>query len=847
MSDSSLPQIVVPFPEKGLTEPTRRKTTSGSLNFFLHLKLIGGALFLLAITLGFSGWLALISLDDFHTRSSLRMVAPIALELKHSIETNLNYGRYIEEQDDIEWKIKNAEQVLNYALNSKSGQIGDRYQSCVFVVGANYELLYGTKSLFANDIFEPDILQDGNDSITLANGIRVIENTHHYHLMVPLYRDRTHVIAYIVLQVESGLFKNAAEHFKISTTRAVIILSILSSLILITLIPRLLKNRQIISDNLKRRISITIFVVIFITQAAFFTYSISQVYIDSYHIYREKAKIILMILSDKFDQYIRAEIDLSMIADLDSVFNEVHRKYPEITSISYIPITKTKADLIKGNKPDHIRHSSFFKTDNLLGQPFQLFSISYMLFDEENKCNGILHGKLNNTYIIKDGKEFVLDILTVLVVSILLIVELLILFSKMIESTKTSRWKPGPIHFSLMRPAAFMFLFGIDISMSFLPLHAEKLYSSFWGLSKDTVMGLPISVEFFCVGIAILISGFWNDRRGWHEPFLTGIFLAATGGIYSWIAPDVLNFIISRALVGIGYGLMLLAAQGFVITYTDETNRTQGLAQFLAGLYAGSICGGATGALLAEHFGYRSVFLFGAIILYGVMFYIFIFLRNAMVKPATIGISTKTTTIAIPKWKPFFKNRTVIALIFFSSLPAAIAVVGFLNYFSPIYLNSIGASQATIGRVLMIYGVSLIYIGPMISRHVDASCNKKQYIFIGCLLGATTFLIFNFFNGIYAAILAVFILGLSSSFVIASQGAYLLNLNVTQHLGAGKAIGVFRATSRVGQALGPLIFSFLTISTDFTKSITQLGLFYLLTAFLFLLMTYRDKAELKRS
>jgi hypothetical protein len=85
---------------------------------------------------------------------------------------------------------------------------------------------------------------------------------------------------------------------------------------------------------------------------------------------------------------------------------------------------------------DHIRHRSFFKTDNLLGQPFQLFSISYMLFDEENKCNGILHGKLNNTYIIKDGKEFVLDILTVLVVSILLIVELLILFSKMIESTK---------------------------------------------------------------------------------------------------------------------------------------------------------------------------------------------------------------------------------------------------------------------------------------------------------------------------------------------------------------------------------------------------------------------------
>ncbi len=474
-------------------------------------------------------------------------------------------------------------------------------------------------------------------------------------------------------------------------------------------------------------------------------------------------------------------------------------------------------------------------------------SIIYMLHDKDDQCHGLLLGQLSKTFLNKTLLDIALDLFTVIVITLLLLVELLILFFQLLETTNRRALKQNTIHYSYMRPAAFLFLFGIDISMSFLPLHTEKLYSPFWGLSKDTVMGLPISVEFLFVGISIFISGFWNDRRGWHEPFLTGLFLAATGGIYSWMATDILHFIISRALVGIGYGFMLLAAQGFIIEYTDVTNRTQGLAQFIAGLYAGSICGGATGALLAEHFGYRSVFLFGAIILYAVMIYTFVFLRHAMLKPSCRYTSDSTVTTVLPRWKPFFKNKIVLALILFSSLPASIAVVGFLNYFSPIYLNSIGASQATIGRVLMIYGVSLIYLGPMISRYVDASCDKKRFIFIGCLLGSITFLIFNFFNGIYATIVAVFLLGLSSSFVIASQGAYLLSLNVTQGLGAGKAIAVFRATSRVGQALGPLVFSLLVISTNVVNNITQLGLLYLLTAFLFLLMTYRDKFEFQRS
>jgi predicted MFS family arabinose efflux permease len=102
-----------------------------------------------------------------------------------------------------------------------------------------------------------------------------------------------------------------------------------------------------------------------------------------------------------------------------------------------------------------------------------------------------------------------------------------------------------------------------------------------------------------------------------------------------------------------------------------------------------------------------------------------------------------------------------------------------------------------------------------------------------------TFLSFYLFEGIWAAVLAVLLLGLSSSFVLASQSAYVLQLQVTRDLGEAKAIGIFRSSSRIGQALGPMIFSAVMARGNINHGIAFFGLMYLLTAFLFLLMNQR--------
>ncbi|MFT6926714.1 MAG: putative MFS family arabinose efflux permease [Psychromonas sp.] len=435
---------------------------------------------------------------------------------------------------------------------------------------------------------------------------------------------------------------------------------------------------------------------------------------------------------------------------------------------------------------------------------------------------------------------------TATLIAVLICLEVsFVLISRLTARTKTIQGQKEAVDFRLMRPAIFVFLFGIDLSMAFIPLYMGKMDQNFFGLSQNVMMGLPISVEFFCVGVTILLAGVWFDRRGWQEPFYAGLALATLGALYSWMAPDALHFILSRGLVGLGYGLVQLSSHGFVIRNTDKSTKAQGMSHLAAGLYAGSICGAATGAVMAEQFGYEAVFLSGAVIITSVVIYSLLILGYPVITPS------KTKTVPLQHsgksvLRRFLLDKRVLAAIFFSSMPASIAVVGFLNYFSPVYLNQQGISESTIGQVLMLFGVCLAVLGPRVGRLIDATENKQQLVFIGSLLGALAFLTFSLWDGLLATTIAICLLGLSNCLVLSAQSVYLLKLDITQELGEGKAMGIFRSSSRLGQMLGPIIFAWLFVFEDIGIGVTYLGLAYIVMALIFICLTGREVEQLQQ-
>lgn len=419
--------------------------------------------------------------------------------------------------------------------------------------------------------------------------------------------------------------------------------------------------------------------------------------------------------------------------------------------------------------------------------------------------------------------------ITILFITTLVMVECLLLYLHLLVKRRNGDCGGSRYELGFVRPAMFLFLFAIDLSMSILPLHMQSFDTEFFGLSRDIVLGLPISAEFLCVGIFLLLAGVWTDRRGWHEPFFIGLLVVAIGSLCSWMAADALTFILSRALVGIGYGLSLMSAQGLVVRFGGINGRARGFASLFAGLYSGSICGAAAGSFLAERYGYETVFFIGTIMVMTLIVFSWKFMHTLIERNRGNNEAEKKTEKGI-KLGPLLKfigNPVFLALSLLSSLPAAIAVAGFLHYFTPVYLDQIGARESTIGQVLILYGVCLIYFGPAIGRMIDRAQNKKYYMLAGGVLGGLAFVLFNTDYGIGSMIVSVFLLGLSSSFVLSSQSTMVLELKESKILGEGTALGIFRSISRIGQVVGPIIFGGIMLSGDLTSVINSLGYCYI--------------------
>lgn len=596
----------------------------------------------------------------------------------------------------------------------------------------------------------------------------------------------------------------------------------------------------------RRKVSLAVFVVIASAQLLLSTFNVLAFSTHAWREARHDAEMTARMLGAYVEGLLETGGAQGALSKAETVMESIVEESPQFSRIRLLDKNGRLIHLTPRNTVELPAAGIMEEVKNLMGSllPTMLHHEAREQIVQGKEVKGYVMAGVTTHFLWGKLAKVIADALTVVVISILFLVELLILGFELLLKKSAEVTGGRLLRAEIMRPAAFLFVFGIDISVSFLPLHMKGLYQPIMGLSKDFVMGLPISIEFVFVGLTILIAGAWVDRRGWHEPFIIGLSLAAGGVLYSWLAPDAIHFILSRAVAGAGYGLSLMASQGFVIHFSEKKCKAHGLAQLFAGIYAGSICGSATGAMLAEKLGYEAVFCIGAAVLFGTLVYTFLFMRGYMERPIQPPVLATNPGPRNRKYKAqrfinFLFNRTVLSLIFFSSLPASIGVVGLLNYFSPIYLTQMGASQSTIGRVLMLYGISLIYLGPVISRHVDASNDKRLYVFSGCVLGGMTFLSFHMFQGIWAAVLAVLLLGLSSSFVLASQSAYVLQLPVTRELGEGKAIGIFRSSSRIGQALGPMVFSAVMSRGNINDGIAFFGLMYLLTAFLFLLMNTR--------
>lgn len=466
---------------------------------------------------------------------------------------------------------------------------------------------------------------------------------------------------------------------------------------------------------------------------------------------------------------------------------------------------------------------------------------------------------LDDRGIAAQVRSRMLDAATVVVVSVVAAIEMLLLLSLLMSRAYAARAlgrddAPRLDDMTdvgrIARPVMFGFLFAWALPLGFLPLYARSLPAAGLHLRPAMLMALPISVEMACGLIASLLAGSLTDRKGWQVPVLTGLGISLAGFLACAWASNLPWFVAARGLVGLGYGLTWMGLQGFVVTGSPAASRGRNMTGLIAGLFAGHMAGAAVGAMLMEQLGFRAVFGVGAAMLILPCVGVLVLMRPYMAR-----VQTQVERVAPPVRARLSSTLRLLAtrdfglLLLGSVIPFSIAQVGLLSFALPLYLEAQGSASSSVGRVLMIYGVCVIYVGPLMGRLADRFAVKKHWIVAGGVVGSLGLLGLYFDSGLLAAALAVLTLALASCCTGAAQTPYMLALSDVQNYGVAGATSVLRAADKLGQMAGPLVVGALFGAHGLGLGLALTGGIYLAATALFLLFApaLRARAALPSS
>lgn len=190
--------------------------------------------------------------------------------------------------------------------------------------------------------------------------------------------------------------------------------------------------------------------------------------------------------------------------------------------------------------------------------------------------------------------------------------------------------------------------------------------------------------------------------------------------------------------------------------------------------------------------------------------------------------------------KSFLVNRKVTLFFLLVLIPTAVCSM-FLDYYFPVFAESAGISSSNIGRAFLLNGLCIVYLGPLLTRHLNGRFGVEKAIIVAGLLVVAAMSIFAIEGSIYAAFAAVILLGIADSFGLSAQNNYFVRLEATSHIGTGKALGYYGNIKKVGQMLGPIAFGGVAVLG--TMGVGMIGGLLLAALALFVLSLRGDRQK----
>ncbi len=153
-----------------------------------------------------------------------------------------------------------------------------------------------------------------------------------------------------------------------------------------------------------------------------------------------------------------------------------------------------------------------------------------------------------------------------------------------------------------------------QVLFSLLPLLREDLHLS------DPQLGLLSAAFLWVYSFASPLAGYFGDRFGYRKVIMFSLMIWSAVTFVTGLAQSFGQLFLVRGLMGLSEACYLPAALALIASRHSEATRSTAISIHQSGIYIGIVLGGAGGAWMGEHYGWRSVFyllgVFG--IIYGV-------------------------------------------------------------------------------------------------------------------------------------------------------------------------------------------------------------------------------------
>lgn len=422
--------------------------------------------------------------------------------------------------------------------------------------------------------------------------------------------------------------------------------------------------------------------------------------------------------------------------------------------------------------------------------------------------------------------ERILDALTLSVVSLVFGAELLLALGLLARPRNRALAQPSMDSergIRTIRFTAFLFFMAELLPLSFMPLYITDLYARapllIFQLGADTVKSLPFSVHLLGVMICIPLVGTLASRFSMRRIFLVTGLLLLTGNILASLVPDLALLMLCRFVSGLGYGGVLAASGGLVVQTTDKEHRTRGFASWGAGFAAASICAVVLGGTLVAYVGYRGGLVISALL--SVVMGLFVVFSHPRRPPAPEDLPDRVSRIG--DLFAVFKDRNALMTLLFASLPVQLAFFGLFQYTLPLVMHQAGLSEANIGRILTIYGLSSL-AAPVLARFADRTHRERVLIGIGNLITGLVLTLLFFRHSTLALVFVVAAIGIGGLMFDTCISAFLTMTRMSATLGDTRFLSIFLTWEKLFTIFIPILVGFLMGSLGYLESAGVMGI-----------------------